>query len=300
MTQWTGSATNQVFDDDIEGAGRLFTHLNVKGVNLIFTSEQVYTMRYIGLSAGVWEIKLLDNIGIISALARVVANGIGFWMGNGNFYMWRGGNVEIMPSNTEDKSSIHDYVFGDINLSQKSKFHAWYNERFQEVWFHYCSAVSNEPDRVARVSLKDYTWTYEENFDRCASQYKNYNFYPLLFSSAKSLYQHEKGQNDGSSAMSFSLTSPKVTAGKDWSMLSKVVPDSTQTGTVTVAINTYLYPQSSSAIFSGSFSVTPTTEKIDITVGGRLWSYSISGSTSNQVWKMGQWWEEVQNAGGAG
>ena len=78
--EWSSSSTNQVYDDYIEGAGRFWSHVSLNGTNLIFTPDQTYTFRYIGLPF-VWEVKFKDNIGIIAPMARVVVNGVAYWMG---------------------------------------------------------------------------------------------------------------------------------------------------------------------------------------------------------------------------
>ena len=46
---------------------------------------------------------------------------MGFWMGLDNFYMYGGGGVEIIPSNSGDQSTCLHYVFDDINWGQKIK-----------------------------------------------------------------------------------------------------------------------------------------------------------------------------------
>jgi hypothetical protein len=52
------------------------------------------------------------KIGIIAPLARIVVGGIPYWMGQKNFYMWRGGNVEKIPSNLSiPESSILKICF---------------------------------------------------------------------------------------------------------------------------------------------------------------------------------------------
>ena len=71
--QWTSSSTNQVFIDDIEGAGRFISHISVLGDNLLFTERQTYRFTYIG-QPFIWRIeKLDDSVGIISQNARCVA-----------------------------------------------------------------------------------------------------------------------------------------------------------------------------------------------------------------------------------
>lgn len=293
-TNWTSSSTNQVFVDDIEGAGKFISHVNANGVNLIFTKNQTYTFRYIGGTA-VWEIKPKSlDIGIVAPMARCTVGGIAYWMGENNFYMWRGGNIEIVPANSQAQTTLLKYIFENINRAQISKSFMWHNEKFNEIQIHYPSATSNEPDRVARLSLQDYSWTPDLS-DRTAAEYPNVNLqYPRLISSANVMYRHETGTDADGAALSFSLKSNDKVMGKKCAAIVSFVPDSTQVGSVTVDLDGRRFPQSTALSIDQTFTVTATTERVPITGSARIWNYTISGSAVGQSWIMGNWTEELQ------
>ena len=293
ITEWTSSSTNQVFDDDVEGAGRLLSHCEAENINLIFTENKTYTFRYIGLPL-IWEILPLDeSVGLIAPSARSSAKGMAFWMGQENFYMYRGGKVEIIKANTQNQCTALRYVFDDLNYGQKSKIFSWYNKSFNEIWFHYPSANSNEPDRVIRVNILDYTWSIDL-MDRTAAEspavlQKN----PILANSGI-IYRHEFGFNDDEEAMDFILTSNRRNYGKDNVVLTGIIPDSIQTGNVTFNVTGYRYPQSANASVDNDYTVGPTTEQVPITSAARYMEYTWSGEVIDQDWVMGQWMEELQ------
>ena len=294
ITEWTSSSVNQVFDDDIEGAGRLLSHCPVESYNLIFTENQTYTFRYIGLPF-VWEINALDeSIGIIAPMARTSVNGIAFWMGLENFYMFRGGQVEVIPANSSTQSTCLKYVFNNLNWGQKSKIFAWYNRDYNEVWFHYPSESSNEPDRVVAVNILDYTWTIH-TLDRSAAEYPNVILKKPFLADASTMYQHEIGWDDGVLPMEFTLTSNWRFYGKDNAKLMSVIPDSIQTGTIQMTINGYRFPQAASPIMTqGPFNVTSTTERVPVQGAARYIEYTLSGNELGQEFMVGSWLEEVQ------
>jgi hypothetical protein len=296
LTTWAATAENQVFQDDVEGAGRFISQVNVKGLNLLFTENQTWTFRYIGKPA-VWEIKELDlSVGIIAPNARKEVNGIAFWMGSDNFYMWRGGNVEIIPSNSSMQSTMLNYVFDNLNYSQKSKIFVEYIERFKELRFHYPSSSSNECDRVVCVSLLSFAW-WPDTIDRTAAEYPHT---PLtlhrMVDSSGVLYNHETGYNNNGSAQTFTLSSPRRFSGKNTAQITGLIPDSVQTGNITVTLNTYRYPQSGTAIGTQAMTVTPTTEIIPAAKVGRIWEWAITGSTLAQNFIMGDWQDEIQKS----
>jgi hypothetical protein len=297
ITVWTSSATNQVFIDDIEGVGRLTSHCPAQDLNLIFTENETYTFRYIGLPF-VWEVIPLDEtVGIIAPMARVSVKGMAFWMSQENFYMYRGGKPEIIKSNTQDECTALRYVFDDLNWGQKSKIFGWYNPKYNEVWFHYPSANSNEPDRVIRVSIQDFVWTIDE-MPRTAAEYPSVKTQNPYLANVSSLYKHELGRNDNDSPLDFSLVSPKMYNGKNTVNLTGIIPDSNQVGDIDFTANGYLYPQSVEIAATKSITVSPTTEYIQMPGTARYWQYTWEGDVLDQSWEMGQWFDDVQQGAG--
>lgn len=295
-TQWTASATNQVFEDIIEGAGRFISHIPVDGYSLIFTETQCYTFKYIGLLSGIWQILSLDpTIGLIAPMARVSVNGYAYWMGQDNFYMFRGGKIEIIPSNITQQSTILRYVFDNLNYSQRYKIFAWYNENYDEIWWHYPSAQSNECDRIARFNRKLGCWTPDE-LDRTAGEYPTQSLSNPRLGNTGTLYLHESGTDDDGSPMPFEATTKKYFYGTNSAILAQFIPDSIMSGTIQFNINSYNYPQSATSMNSNTFDVTSTTEKIPVQINGRYANYTFSGEELGQDLLMGQWMIEPQKA----
>lgn len=292
ITQWVASSTNQVFEDNIEGAGRLLSHVSVNGVNLLFTDNQTYSFTYIGLPL-VWNITLQEpNIGIIAPMARVSVGGTGYWMDDNNFYQWNGGNIDVIPSNTSNQSTVHNWMYGDLNFAQKSKTFAWYNPEFNEVWFHSLSSDSNEPDKVARLNVIDKTWVLDF-FDRTAAEWPNISLSNPRLINVGTLYKHEIGYNDNDSPMPWTLVTNLRSMGRYTTNIDGVVPDSEQTGDITVNIKTKRFPQSAVYNQDNDYTVTPTTERIPYTTNGGYWQYTVSGEELDQFWRAGKWQEYV-------
>lgn len=293
-TQWTASSTNQVFEDIIEGAGRLISHAPTDGANLIFTETQTYLFKYIG-GALIWSYSLLNNgVGIIGPMARVSINGIPYWMANNkNFYMFRGGKPEIVPCNFANQSSILRYVFDNLNYSQRYKIFAWYNEDWDEIWFHYPSANSNECDSIARYSRGLKCWTID-SMDRTAAEYPTQNLSNPRLANVGTLYTHESGTDADGVAMPFEATTRLYASSANSAIQSQIAPDNQMTGNISVRVRTYLYPRSSAAMNDDIYSVTTTTERIPLQLNGRFWDYTISGEELGQSYLMGQWYEDTQ------
>lgn len=288
-TIWTASSSNQVFQDVVQGAGQLISSVAVIGVNLIFTPNQTYVFSYIGLPL-IWDIQQLDNsIGIIAPMARCAVLTTAYWMGQSNFYMWNGANIQVIPANTQDQSTMLSYVFDNLNYGQASKCFAWFNKQFNEVWFHYPSASSNECDSIARVSILDNVWSPDTMDRTCAEYPQNLFNNPRLISAEGVLYNHEVGNNDNTNPLPFELVSNLRTTGKNTGLVGGFIPDSIQTGDISVTLTSKQWPQSNALTYNKTFIVADNGPRENIQIGGRFWQYTWAGSELNQNWVMGQW-----------
>lgn len=292
LTNWT---TGQSGSDTIEGAGRFITHASTRGENLLFTLNQTYSFRYIG-GALIWQTRLLDAaIGCIAQNARCTASGVIYWMGLNNFYMWRGGSVEVIPSNSGSESTIKDYVFGDFNRGQKEKVFCWYNSLFREIWWHYPSQDSNDPDRIARLNIDTYEWT-PDTIERTAAEYPSLlTQNPKLISLDGTFYLHENGTDDNGVAMAWQLTSPLIYGGTNTVQHKAFVPDYILSGNMSVELSTYDYPKSAVKT-NKTYTLTSSSTRIATEQNGRFWQYDMSGEELGQSVKFGQWWQELQES----
>jgi hypothetical protein len=310
MTTWTASSSNQVYQNTIQDAATFVSHVPVGiSTNLLFTNYQTYLMSYVPFVAGqanaIWNIQKIEpNIGIIAPMARCSVFGVAYWMGQNNFYMYTGGFPQIIPSANQTNSTILNYVFTNINRSQISKCFAWYNEQFDEIWFHYPMANSNEPNAIARLNRTDLTWT-PDTMDRICAEYPNLTLgYPRLISSTGVLYGHEQGTDADGQPMPFTLTSNLRggnyiknylgTATTKTSNITAIVPDSVQTGNISVTLAVYKYPQSATPTSDKTYTITPTTEQVPLSAAGRVWEFTVSGNALGQSWIGGQWQQKVQ------
>jgi len=293
LTNWT---TGQAGSDTIEGAGRFTSQLNVRGTNLLFTDNQTYTFRYIG-GQFIWETLLLDaGIGIIGQNARVSALGVGYWMGVDNFYMWRGANVEVVPSNSGNESTILRYVFDDLNYAQADKIFAWYNAKYREIWWHYPSASSNEPDRIARYNIDTQVWVMD-TISRTAAEYPSVlTQNPLMIGLDNNAYLHENGVNDNGAGMAWQLTTNKIFGGTDTVQIGAFIPDMQGlTGDFNVNVLTQDYPLGATRS-NTNYTVPDPSEKGRIAVekNGRFVQMDITGNDLDQRVSFGQWYMEVK------
>lgn len=300
-TIWTPTAENFAGQDDIEGADMFRSQAAARGTNVLFTSKLKYTFRFRGDRVFVWNIKQLDSSGgILAQNARVVDSGIIYWIGSDKeFYLFSGNAVKRLGSNAQDGINYTRQFFIDnLNSTQFSKSFVWINKSFSEIWFHYPSTSSTEPDSVIRYSITEGHWTPDPDYDRVAAEYpiaQDNN--PKLIASTGVLYKHEKGLNeDSTTPMRISLTTNLTQLGSNEQEIGGLIPDSIQTGDITVTSTVVAYPQSTD-IFTVTNTITPTTERVDYITTGRNRKWTIDQEVLDGNWRAGQWYELIQ--GGA-
>lgn len=290
----TNFTSGQAGSDVIEGAGTFISHASARGENLLFTENQVYTFRYIAGQL-IWQTRLLEPaVGLIAQNARVSAVGNVFWMGNDNFYMWRGGAVEVIPANSTGECTALNYVFSDFNFGQKDKVFAWYNTEFREVWWHYPSAGSNEPDRIIRLNIDDFVWTIDE-MDRTAAEYPSVREQtPYLIDPDNTVFLHENGEDDNGEGLEWQLDSPFFFTGSTLGILNAFIPDYVTNGSITCTLELKDYPLSTPlSTTTVMLDGTPNSDRIAVDRATRFTQYRLSGNDLNQTLKMGTWYQEI-------
>jgi len=134
---------------------------------------------------------------------------------------------------------------------------------------------------------------------RTCAEYPNTNLSNPRLINVGTFYVHESGTDADGAPLPFSITTKKFLSGKDTALMTRVIPDNRQTGTISVNLKMWNYPQSATPMSNLTYSLTPTTERMEMQNNGRFWEYTISGSELGQSYLMGQWQDEPQKAGTA-
>lgn len=186
---WTPSATNQAGSLRLSSGSEIITVIQSRQEIIVFTDSAVYSLQYLGPSAGVWGATLLaDNISIESPNAVAFASGIVYWMGVDKFYFYDG-RVQTLPCD------LRRYVFNDINQQQAGQIFAGTNEGFTEVWWFYCAAGEETVGRYVIYNYGEKCWYYG-TMARTAWLDSGLQNYPIAATYTYNLVEHENGNND--------------------------------------------------------------------------------------------------------
>ena len=185
-TTWTPAATNEAGDIELQTSGQIETAIRTRGQTLILTDVDAHTARYIGPPYVYSFQRVGTSCGTISRRAAADVDMGVFWMGNGGFFRFDGNVVSEIPC------AVHDYVFGDLNTSQKSKTWAFTNGQFGEIWWFYCSGNSTEIDRYVAFDYKENHWLIG-NLSRTSGASRGVFEYPMLMGQDGAMFDHEVG-----------------------------------------------------------------------------------------------------------
>ena len=316
---WYPAVTNQAGSYRLSHGSQIVTAIQTRQEILVLTDSAIYSMQYLG-PPYVWGFQIMgDNISIAGPNAIATANNITYWMGTDKFYMYSG-RVQTLPS------TLRQYVYNDINLTQSFQFMAGTNEGYNEVWWQYCSADSTVIDRYVIYNHLDNIWYYGDwdNYagnnqgrtawlDSALREYPMAATYGVAGGSANTLLvYHENGVDDGAvnpaNPISATLTSSDfdIGDGHNFGFVWRLIPDLSFDGSsvnlpqasFTVLPRTFpgaAYGSSNDpAVISTqnyqnqrTYAIQQFTQQVYVRIRGRQMAFQVSSDTLGVQWQLG-------------
>ena len=222
--QWTPLETNAAGGLRIPTGSEFMTAIKTKQEILVWTDSAVHALKYIGAPYE-YTITRLGMTTLVAPNAIASANDVTFWMGANGFFQYDG-RVYGLPC------SVKDYVFNDLNLNQAEKIYGGSNMSFNEVWWFYPSANSEENDRYVVYNYNEKVWTIG-TLVRTAWIDRSIEDYPRAAGIDGYVYFHEIGQDDGSTnpvlpIVAYIESAPvEIGQGEEFGFAWRMIPDLT-------------------------------------------------------------------------
>jgi hypothetical protein len=140
---------------------------------LAWTSNSLWLIQFTGASGTFFSYTNISNsVSILSANSVVEQNGIYYWIGEDNFYIYSG-TVQIMPNN-------HNFIwfYENLNYINRAKIWTFKNPRFSEIWWVFPKGNSSEPNWALVYNYQENFW-YDTPWNRTAGTYDNAFYEPL-------------------------------------------------------------------------------------------------------------------------
>lgn len=172
-------------------------------VTLVWTNTALYTLQYTG-SQFVFNSPLAGRAcGLIGPMAAVVIGTTAYWMGPDNFHSYNGSVTPI--ANAED---ISEWVFKQIKSPTKTI--AWYNKRYNEIYFAFCTGDETEPSAYVSYSITGQFWTPGKVIRTGATAFRGSDARPILFGKDGKVYRHDDGLSADGAALPWYLVADGI------------------------------------------------------------------------------------------
>jgi hypothetical protein len=300
LTDWEPRATNTAGDIRLSQGSEIVTAVRTSRQILVWTDSSLHSIQFIGPPFTFGTAMLGDNVRIAGPNAVTSVNDLVFWMGQENFYLYDG-RIQPIPC------SVRDYVFSDLNRNQSFKIYSGSLASQNEIWWFYPSVSSDENDRYVIYNYGEQVWYYGNLArtawnDRGAGQ----RSYPQATGADDYLYNHENGNDDGSTnpasaILSFVQSSDfDIGDGDQFMLIRRVLPDLTFTGSTAASPQVDFIMQSrdftgdaftespqGTVIRSVSSPIEQYTDQVFVRARGRQMSLKIQSNTTGVKWRIG-------------
>lgn len=272
FTDWTPTSTNTAGDKRLSEGNLIMTAVSSRGQFVISTDTAVYAMY--PDSEFVFGFKALGIGGAISPNSMVEYNGIVYWMGSNNFYVYDG---TMRPMNCD----VRQFVFDNLNSAQGYKVFAWVNSEWNEIWYFYQDENGDDCNRYVAHSFDWSVW-HIGSWDRTAGLNKSVvNTSPVATGTNGFVYAHETGVDDDGLPLLATYTTGSPQNHDKFTYIKKLLPNfKTLVGTVEAVFQTQYYMQDTQIVTKGPYPITSTTPYICPRIKGDQFNITF---TSNEI-----------------
>jgi len=174
----------------LECQGTLVNATKVRGGILIWTEQELWIGRYVGLPAVYGFEKVGEACGLLAASAFVTIAGTAIWPGLNTFWTYKNGAVVPLPCD------VSDFLYRRTDIrTLGDRMVGGNNGRFPEAWFFFPEAGHLENNAYIATNPGEGWWTIG-HLDRTCIDGAGVWPYPLMGGADGHLYQHEVGWLD--------------------------------------------------------------------------------------------------------
>jgi hypothetical protein len=202
------------------------------------------------------------------------------------------GGVQRIPNHDD----VSEFVLSNILAHYTVKTVAWYNQRYNEVWFVFVPQNAQEPTIYVAVNRDNWAWTQgtipaADAAFTCETKLSGYDARPVIFGMDGNLYQMDNGLDaDGQdNPWEIHMAGFELGNGENSVDVSGIAMDmERQSGNITITIEmTDRTPAAQTIIDSGQAVVAPADGMADFRVSGRQAAISFSGDGLGCDMRMG-------------
>ena len=154
LTDWNGATANQIN----MSSSKIIKGIPVRGgtnspSGLFWATDSLIRVSFIGTAPLYWRYDIISSqISTMSSSCFVEMDGVYYWLGVDRFYQYNG-VVSVLPN---DKNV--NWLFDNINFTQRQKVWATKVPRYNEIWFFYPRGSATEVTDAIIYNVKDKIW----------------------------------------------------------------------------------------------------------------------------------------------
>jgi len=287
----TSNATSQAFQSRIPTGSAIKAGMATPQQVLFWTDLDLWSATYVNLPQIWTQTKIGANCGTISRHSIAQMSGVVYWMGRKNFHALAGGAPITIPC------TVWDAVFQQIDTTNLDKCWSQSVTAFNEIWWFFPTTAggTGQCDTYAKVNVIDGSWDYG-SMPRSIGIDQSVIGNPIMATPTGILYSQENGQNaDGQPLVwSFQTGWFFISDGEDFVVVDQWLPDmkwglfnGAQTATAQVTFDVINNPGDTPRSY-GPYTVTSTTNKVDVRFRGRQFRINMTASDLNTFIRMGR------------
>lgn len=159
IEEW--SAGNAGFEDLYDTPDHIVGGLLLGPYFIIYKAKSIIRQEWVGSDDLLFSREdVITNEGLLSKDGVVDLGDHHIFVGNSNFYRYRGG-FDLEPIGDQVYNKIFN-IFGDLNPQFRSLSFMLYAENSEEIWFFYASIGEESPKAILKYSIKNKSWIYRE------------------------------------------------------------------------------------------------------------------------------------------
>lgn len=290
IVDWDITNTNSAGEFRLPKGNTIIGAVQTRAEILVFTDTDVYSMRFVGGNEIFRFEPLGTNTSAISQHAAIDVNGLIFWMGLDDFYMYDG---VIRPiRNTLDESIFDQDGEFKLNDGQKEKVFAGVNKEFHEIWWLFPQNGTEEIDRYVIYNYLEDLW-YDGELNRTVWLDRSIFENPFAFDETGTLFAHENGKDDDGSALFAFIRSGYFDIGDGESLMfvDEILPDIKLPATKSVQISllTKKHPHPRASIITkGPFTFDDSISTLKVRARGRQMSILYETNATGGDFELGK------------
>lgn len=283
-TEWTAASGNTAGGKRLDSGSEIVTGIPTRVGILIFTDTSVHIMQPTG-GENVYSFRQVGSgISLAGPSAVADANGIVYFMGATNFYVYDG-SLRVLPC------PVWTRVYDNFNLAKAFSAFCSHNKNFNEVWWFYPSSGSAVNDRYVVYNYVENAWCFGVMDRASFHDFSPFVKLPYGFDSSGDFFTHEDGEDDDEVAMTSFIESGdlEIQDGDSLFHVSKLIPDFDRlTGNISVTMKGRKYPQGPQTT-KGPYNANNSTAQMGVRTRARQLALRITQSGIGQSFRMGAW-----------